>query len=182
MVEGLTLGAAAKHQRYLKLAAICPDLFEPSEAARRMLTPQLRLDMVHNAVTLATKAYDRLHGVRSTASRRAPWMERDFQLAESTPYLVSPVSQGREQAPTEDGVLEEFRHALNLVAGQPQPERDRDFDRLLQYWYGQPNGPIKRATGELLLGFVRNHSLDREFVRGIHQPREEFLLRALKAG
>jgi hypothetical protein len=180
LVEELTT-AAAGNSRYLELAANSNKLFEPSESGRRLLTPQLKLNVVHRAVTLATRTYDRQHGIQSSGSRQLSWMERELQYSDNVPYLVEVAPEQRDPLPREELVIDEFAHSLRLIEQQTQKGRDRYFDRLLQYWYTQPSGPIKRSTGQVLLEFVQSNRLDRCNMRGIREHREKFLLRAIKA-
>jgi hypothetical protein len=181
-IESVTRKAIAEKKRYLELAALCPKLFSPSRSAKQAVTPALKLDVVRQAVVVASRAYDRLHGIQTLGSRPSAWLERELRAtAGDTPYLVVQSNGEMQLPPPDDWVIDEFTNVLRLIRHGPVVERGRDFDRMLQYWSSQPGGPLKQATGQLLLRFVREHKVDR-FPIGVDiQPREELLLRSIKA-
>jgi hypothetical protein len=185
MVEAFTSRAVQQQPRFLELAAFCRDLFRPLRSARDMLSQSLMLKVVHHEVVLATNAYDRLHGIRSSRSRKQDWIESNrHQPTDEVSYPISalPHEPALQPQPQEDWVIAEFSHALALIGDQPLPERDAAFDRLLHYWDDQPSDPIKRATGHLLLDFIGQNPLNHQLTRELRVHSEEILLRALKAG
>lgn len=182
-IEDFTSSAAFQTNRYLELAAICKDLFTPHGPSDSMLTPEFKRRIVHRAVGLATRSYDRRHGIGAARSSTPNWLRRELLGSEEiTRYQLGP--ENHEFAPPlpNDWVVSEFSNALDRIAVQPQHDRERDFDRMLQYWSNQPGGPTKLETGQILLQFLQRSNIGQLEVTGIREPREEFLMRSIKAG
>jgi hypothetical protein len=181
-VEDLTQAAVFRNKKLLELAAICDDLFQPSEAASRIVTPQFKLNLVHSQVVNAARAYDRRHGIRSADGQRPGVIEHQLRGPdESVPYVVSAPFEELGPRINEDAVVGDFASALQAIEEKIPAQQDREFERILHYWSDQPSGSIKQRTGELLLGFVRqnpgNHSM-----RAIRETRATYLLRAMRTG
>ena len=181
-IDDFTRSAVSQNQRFLELATFAKDLFNPSQIAHEMLSVELKFKVIYSAVVSATRAYDHHHGIRSLNTRRTNWIERELRPNADSNKVVSELPpHGSQPTPPEEFVLAEFVSALDRITLHPQKEQGSDFDRMLQYWYGQPAGSTKRATGQVLLDFVRSNQLDRFLARGIYERPEEFLLKALKA-
>jgi hypothetical protein len=182
-VEDLTRAAIFRNKKLLELAAVCSELFQPSESASRIVTPEFKLDVIHSQVVNAARAYDRRHGIGSDFSSRRGAYDRQFRgPEEGVPYVVTTPLEKLGPGPKEDSVVGDFASALEAIEDKGPTQQDRELERILLYWSDQPNGSIKQRTGELLVGFIRQNQLGKQSMRAIRESSADYLLRAIKAG
>lgn len=182
-VDDFVLAAADHDPRLLQIAVFGAELFKPMKPARPLLDSELRLRVVHQSVVMATRAYDRHHGLRAPQMSSARWLERESRMSEEhASYAVDIKAYGAGHRSAPEPVAEDFRRFLTMIGQRRSLERRREFDRVVQYWSGQPSGQIKRATGEVLLTFFREHQSASDSSWSVDPLKEEYLLRTLRAG
>lgn len=182
-VEDLTKAAIFRNKKLLELAAMCEDLFEPTEAASQIANPRFKLDVVHSQVVNAAKAYDRRHGIGLAATYRSSAFEHQLRgQEEGLRYVASTPFEQLGARLNEDSVVGDFASALEAIENKVPEQQDRELERIVHYWSDQPNGPIKQRTGELLSGFVRQSLPGDQSLRAIREARADYLLRVIKAG